>query len=128
MIMRKVSAGQQGMGMTGLMFTIVVAVFALTMLFKLGPAYMNYWSLRSIMNSVAESSQPIVGGKSEIMRALETRMMVNEIRNIDPKSFTVKKTGENTMDVSVDYERREHLFFNVDAVLTFHHTVMVKGQ
>ena len=126
--MRKISAQQQGMGMTGLLLTIVVVVFVLTVLFKLGPAYMNYWSLRSIMNSVAESSQPIAGGKPEIMRALETRMMVNDIRNIDAKSFTVKKASENTLDVSLDYERREHLFFNVDVVLTFHHAVVVKGQ
>lgn len=126
--MRKMSAGQQGIGMTGVLFGIAVAVFVLTVLFKLGPAYMNYWSLRSIMNSVAESPQPIAGGKPEIMRAFETRMMVNDIRNVDAKSFTVKRAGENALDVSLDYERREHLFFNVDVVLTFHHAVVVKGQ
>ena len=126
--MHKMTAVQKGMGMTGILFTIVVVIFVMTVLFKLGPTYANYWSLKSIMDNVAESPQPITGGKPEIMKALETRMMVNNIRDIDSKVFTVKRTGENTLELTLDYERRQHLFFNIDTVLIFHHTVVVKGQ
>jgi hypothetical protein len=55
-------------------------------------------------------------------------MMVNEVRNIDSKSFTVTQAGENAFDLKVAYERREHLFANIDAVLSFDHAVVVKGR
>ena len=126
--MPKMPARQQGMGMSGMLFVLVVVIFVVTVLFKLGPAYMNYMTMKSIMNAVAESPEPILGGKPAIMKALENRMMVNEVRTIDSKSFAFKKVGEEAFDVTLDYERREHLFFNVDAVLIFSHTVVVKGR
>lgn len=126
--MPKMPGGQQGMGMSGMLFVLVVAIVFVTVLFKLGPAYMNYMTMKSIMNGIAESPEPILGGKPEIMKLLANRMMVNEVRTIDAKSFSFKKVGENAFDVTLDYERREHLFFNVDAVVTFSHTVVVKGR
>ncbi len=126
--MPKMPARQQGMGMSGMLFVLVVVIFVVTVLFKLGPAYMSYMTMKSIMNGVAESPEPILGGKPAIMKVLENRMMVNEVRTIDSKSFAFKKVGEEAFDVTLNYERREHLFFNVDAVLTFSHTVVVKGR
>jgi len=126
--MPEMPARQQGMGMSGMLFVLVVVIFVVTVLFKLGPAYMNYMTMKSIMNGVAESPEPILGGKAAIMKVLENRMMVNEVRTIDSKSFAFKKVGEEAFDVTLNYERREHLFFNVDAVLTFSHTVAVKGR
>ena len=75
-----------------------------------------------------ESPEPVLGGKPAIMRVLENRMMVNELRSIDAKSFTVKKTGDDTFELAVDYEQRQHLFFNIDTVLTFKYAVTVKGR
>ena len=126
--MPKMPARQQGMGMSGMLFVLVVVIFVVTVLFKLGPAYMNYMTMTSIMNGVAESPEPILGGKPAIMKVLENRMMVNEVRTIDSKSFAFKKVGDEAFDVTLTYERREHLFFNVDAVLIFSHSVVVKGR
>ncbi|WP_295432635.1 DUF4845 domain-containing protein [uncultured Thiodictyon sp.] len=111
-----------------MLFVLVVVIFVVTVLFKLGPAYMSYMTMKSIMNGVAESPEPILGGKAAIMKVLENRMMVNEVRTIDSKSFAFKKVGEEAFGVTLTYERREHLFFNVDAVLTFSHSVVVKGR
>ena len=126
--MRTMPNKQQGMGMSGILFTIVVAVFLVTVTFKLGPAYMGFWTLRSIMDGVAQSPDPILGGKPAIVKVIENRMMINDVRNIDAKAFTVQKVGEDMFEVTANYERREHLFFNIDAVLSFKYAVMVKGK
>jgi hypothetical protein len=55
-------------------------------------------------------------------------MDVNDVKGIDPRAFTVQRSGDDSYDVSVAYERREHLFLNLDAVLTFEHAVRVRGQ
>lgn len=126
--MRTMTAAQQGVGMSSILFYIVLIIFVLTVVFKLGPDYASYWTLRSIMNSIAESPEPILGGRPAVLRLVDNRLMVNEVRWIDAKAFTVTKVGEDAFDLSVAYERREHLFFNVDAVLKFNHSVVVKGR
>ncbi len=89
---------------------------------------MSYMTVKSIMNGAAESPALILGGKAAIMKVLENRMMVNEARTIEPKLFSFKKAREDAFDVMLNYERRENLFFNVDAVLTFSHAVVVQGR
>ncbi len=126
--MPRMRAVQQGMGMSAILFVLVVVIFAMTLLFKLGPSYMSFLTLKSIMNSIAESSEPVLGGKPAVMKLIEGQMMVNDVRSVDSKAFSVKKSGENMLDVTVDYEQRMHIFANVDAVLTFKHTVVVKGR
>jgi Domain of unknown function (DUF4845) len=119
---------QCGIGVVGVFFVIVLASVIGTVLIRLGPAYMSHWTLTSIMNGVAASPEPVSGGGKGILELIERRMDVNDIRGIDPKAFTVQRSGDNSYDVRVAYERREHLFFNLDAVLTFEHAVTVRGQ
>ena len=126
--MRTRRAAQRGIGLNGAMVIIALAVFFLTLLFKLGPSYLTFMTMKSIMEDIAESPGPIQGGKAAIMTDLNKRMMINNVRSVDAKAFTIKKSGDDTLDVELAYEDRIHLFANVDAVLTFDHTVVVKGQ
>ena len=126
--MRTIGTAQRGIGLNSAMVIIALAVFFLTLLFKLGPSYVTFMTMKSIMESVAESPEPILGGKAAIMSDLTKRMMINEVRSVDSKSFSVKKSGDDTLDVTLAYEDRIHLFANVDAVLMFDHTVVVKGR
>jgi len=119
---------QRGIGVVGVFFVIVLASAIGTVLIRLGPAYMSHWTLTSIMNRVAESPEPITGGRKAILELIERGMDVNDVKGIDPRAFTVQRSGDDSYDVSVAYERREHLFLNLDAVLTFEHAVRVRGQ
>jgi hypothetical protein len=105
-----------------------MVIFVLTLLFKLGPAYASFWTLKSIMNNIAQSPEPIQGGRSAVLRLLESRLNVNDVRAVELSAFSVKKAGEDSFDLSVEYEQREHLFFNIDVVLSFDHAVVVKGR
>lgn len=119
---------QRGIGVVGVFFVIVLASVIGTVMIRLGPAYMSHWTLTSIMNRVAESPEPITGGRKAILELIERGMDVNDVKGIDPRAFTVQRSGDDSYDVSVAYERREHLFLNLDAVLTFEHAVRVRGQ
>ncbi len=47
-------------------------------------------------------------------------LLVNNVRDFDvAKIVLVKKSREKTL--SVDYEVRVHLFYNIDAILVFEH-------
>ncbi|MBK5963706.1 DUF4845 domain-containing protein [Thiocystis minor] len=129
--MRKMSgfgSRQRGMGMLGIIFTIGLIAFFMTLLLKLGPLYLNFWTIRSIMTGVAEQSETLQGGARGIADTIGKRMDVNSVANITTKDFDIKKLEQNTYQVTVNYEQRVHLFFNVDAVAMFTYQVDVKTQ
>ncbi len=129
--MRKISrfgSRQRGMGMLGVIFTVGLIAFFMTILLKLGPLYLNFWTIRSIMTGVAEQSETIEGGARGIADSISRRMNVNSIANITSKDFEIKKLEQNRYQVTVDYEQRVHLFFNVDVVAMFSYQVDVNTQ
>jgi hypothetical protein len=119
---------QRGMGMLGMIVVVGLIAFFATLLVKLGPAYASYWTVKSIMDDVAATPGVAAGGKHEIVSRISKQMDVNDVSAVGPGALAVEKVGTNEFDVKVAYERREHLFFNVDAVLTFAHEVTVRDQ
>ena len=126
--MMSVRTRQRGIGAAGLLFVFVLVAVVAVVLLRTVPAYVGYWTIRSAMNGVAQTPEPIVGGKPAIMDLINRRLQINDVRGLDPKSFKIQKTDKGSYDVRVDYERREHLLGNIDVVLTFHHAVEVKAQ
>lgn len=119
---------QRGMSLLGLIFTIGLASFFITVLLKMGPLYLNYWTIRSIMTEVEKESGTIEGGVHGIADKIERRMEVNSVADISIRDFAIKKTDDKTYSVTVNYEQRTHLFFNVDAVAAFTYQVEVQTK
>jgi hypothetical protein len=126
--MRAAPSAQRGMGAKGIFFTLVLLGIVLTLILKLGPSYMGFWTLSSIMDDLAKDPERIQGGRPAIMDRLNKQMDINNVRDMQDKDFSIKKREDNAFDVKVAYERRHHLFYNVDAVLVFSHEVVVEGR
>ena len=116
---------QRGIGMIGILFVLGLAAFVVTVVLKLGPMYMNFWTLQSIMKSVATSPEVLEEGRAGIAQLIYRRMEVNNVGHVGPKDFKIEKVGDQRYDVKLAYEQREHLFLNIDVVLTFQHEVEV---
>ena len=119
---------QNGAGMLSILVILSLIIFFVTIAFKLGPAYMGFWTIKSVMDNVAEQSTPITGGTREIANQIGKRLDINSVGQVSVKDFKIRRTGENLYEVSLHYEQRQHLFFNIDTVLTFAYQVEVKGQ
>ncbi|RKT47225.1 DUF4845 domain-containing protein [Thiocapsa rosea] len=114
--------------MLSILVILSLVIFFVTLLFKLGPAYMGFWTIKSVMDNVAEQSTPISGGAREIANQIGKRLDINNVDQVSAKDFKIRRTGENLYEVTLDYEQRQHVFFNIDTVLTFAYQVEVKGQ
>jgi hypothetical protein len=121
-------SAQRGIGGTGIFFGLVLFAFVLTILFKLGPSYMSFWTLKSLMDDLAEAPESVQGGRLAIVNRLNDRLNINNMGGLSPKELTVNKRADESYELKVAYERRQHLFANVDVVLTFSHAVAVKGR
>ena len=117
---------QRGMGLFGLIVTINLIAFFLTLLLKLGPVYVQFWTVRTIMRDVAALSATLLSGPRELSDSLVKRLNINSITGIDAKNFKIEKQREATYRIDFASERRVHLFYNIDAVVTFAHQVIAK--
>jgi hypothetical protein len=126
--MRAAPSAQRGMGGKGILLTLVLLGIVLTLILKLGPSYMGFWTLSSIMDDLAKDPEHIQGGRPAIMSRLNKQMDINNVRDMQDKDFSIKKRDDNAFDVKLAYERRHHLFYNVDAILVFSHEVVVQGR
>lgn len=113
---------QRGIGLVGMLFALVTAGFFATIGMKLGPRYMEFLTVKSVMKDVAEDPEQANAGKMSVFKTIENRLYINSVRSIDPNAFSYKKTSSG-FRISVDYNVQEHLFANVDVVLNFAHEV-----
>ena len=118
---------QRGMGAAAFLFLIVLAIVIVTLVMKLGPVYLQYFEIRSIMHNVTENPDLLKKGRHGVMRSIEDRLYLNYIENVTKNDFKLKK-AENGYQLSVNYEVREHLLANLDALMTFSHQVVLESQ
>lgn len=121
-------SGQRGMGMLGFIVVIALVAFFATIILKLGPKYLDFWTLRTILEEVKNNPQQIEGGGRGIIRAIDRRLNINSVYGHSGSDFKVKKLDSGLYLVTLDYEDRVHLFFNVDAVTSFHDEVEMNLQ
>jgi len=84
---------------------------------KLVPIYLNHYSVVSSMKSLAE--EPNVANMSEgrLRDLLSRKFMTSYVKHISARDIeVVRSTG---VEVVAEYEVREDLIGNLDAVVTF---------
>ena len=115
---------QKGMTAIGWLLVLGLIAFFTLITLRLVPAYIEFGKVTSVLESLKD--EPGITGKtrSEIIRMVSKRFDVNDVYNVDPKLVEVRK-DKGVLKVSINYERREHLFGNVDVVATFDKQVEV---
>jgi len=108
------------------MLIIVLIVFFATVAINTVPSYMTFWQVRSIMEGLHEKPDVVAGGRGKILTSIDSQLNINGIRLLHRNDFHIEK-GSQGLEVSVDYEVRKHLFFNVDVVMSFAHTTVLHG-
>jgi hypothetical protein len=123
-IIRRTIRRQHGVGIARFSFYLALVIIALTIVLKLGPSYVEYLEIRSVMKGLAEDSSLAREGGYRLARILDDRLHINYIDSVSVKDFELKKT-EKGYRVGVRYQVIEHLFANVDVLLNFHYEVLV---
>lgn len=110
---------QGGMTAAGWLIIMAIVLFFMYLAIKLAPAYMEYFSIKSSLKSVAEESTSSTS-KSDIKRYVAGRFSVNSIDIVKPDDVEIKDvTGGKAL--YIEYENRISLFGNISALLEFQH-------
>ena len=116
--MNSLLAKQRGMtGLGWLTVLALIAFFALVTL-KLAPIYLDHYSVASTVKSLEK--EPLITRKSpaEIRKLLNRRLKINYVSDLPKNAIKIKKTG-GVLKVDVDYQVKEHLFGNIDLLVSF---------
>ena len=119
----KIRHSQLGMSTSSLILVIGLAGFFLTLLFRMGPAYLDNMGLRSAMKSMVTNYPEIHQmEKDRIYSQMSSYFTINGIRDVSVRDIKIVRTAERTL-LNHEYEKRISLFLNIDVVLMFRNQV-----
>ena len=109
---------QRGMSKWGWLFTIVFIVLGVTQALRLGPHYMDYGVIQTLMDRLPAGEVHSEMTRAEIREHFSRQFRVENFPHKVKDILTVDRDRERTV-VRVAYEVREPLFYNAYVVLAF---------
>ncbi len=113
---------QRGMTFWGLLFVLGVLAFAIFLLFKLFPPYMNDFKVRSALDSLSHQSDVSTMGKPEIAEALGKRFDIDDVSGVNLGTDLTVEVRGRTKVIRIRYEAVIPMIFNISALLDFDHS------
>ena len=115
---------QRGMSIITILLIIGIAGVFLTVAFKLGPHYMQFMTIRSIMEEVKNDPESKGLNKILLLDRIGKRLYINDISSINKKDFKLNRVSEGRQ-ISIEYEVIQPLFGNLSALMKFSHAVVI---
>lgn len=118
---------QAGMTMWSLLFVLGTLAFFLFLFFKLFSPYMDDFKVKSALMSLGRQSAAGTMTVPEIKEGIRKRLEIDSADNFDlEKTLTVGTRGKMKV-IRINYETVVPIAFNISALLTFDHSVEVRG-
>ena len=118
---------QGGASLSGWLIGLIILVFLLSVAIKFVPHYLDFNAIKWAMDELKTDPGSHGGGKRETLARIGNKLRINDVEAVTERDFMFKR-ATGGYELSVEYEAREHLFGNLDAVLTFSHQVEIAVQ
>lgn len=109
---------QRGLSLIGFLFLGLVAFFIAMVAMKLVPAYIEFFSVKKILSSMAQDPALKTMSNNEIRASFSRRAQTGYVTVVKPEDLTIERTGGNP-EISVEYEYRTPLVVNISLVVDF---------
>ena len=107
----------RGISLLGVLFVLLLVGFALTVLFRVGPLYLDDYTVRKSFEALGDGNTRTLSDQA-IREKLYKYFVVNNVDSIDLKDVRINRTPER-IQVSLYYERRVAFAGNLDVVAKF---------
>lgn len=116
---------QAGLSVPLVLFGILIAVLVVLLGFKIGPLYLEHYGVVSSLKSLEQEAGMRRKSTSELMTLLKKRLDLNDVRRVQRDDITIKKQTKHTT-VRVAYEVQVPLVSNIDLLVTFDNTALIR--
>ena len=110
---------QYGASTLGMLIIVIVVVAVATLVIKLGPAYMDHYTIEKSISSVMQEASPSDRTTGGIRTLINRHLDVNAIDNFNADKAINITQVDNKIDIDLHYEVRTHLVGNIDVVQVF---------
>ncbi len=116
--LRSMKSQQRGLTMFGFLFVAVMLIFVAMLAMKLVPAYIEFFSVKKILNTMGQESGLKSRSNAEIRNDFMKRAGVSYVTVVKPEDLTIDRRNGGLV-VSADYVFRSKLVGNVSIVVDF---------
>ena len=122
----KLKREQQGMTLMGMIIVLAVVGFFLYCGMKVFPMYSEFSGVKESMEAVAQEPNIAKATKGKIVDLLYRRFNISYVESVQPEHITIDtKKGAK---LTIKYEVRRPLMYNLDVVGNFEHTVDLRND
>lgn len=109
---------QRGVSMFGFMLIAIVVIIFAMLAMKLVPAYIEFFSVKKILNAMGQDSEVKSMSNAEIRDSFAKRADVGYVTVVKPADLNIDRSGGNVM-ISTEYEYRTPLVANISLIVDF---------
>ena len=120
------AARQDGITLIGFLFVLMMAGSIAFIIMKLFPVYSEYYSVVSAMKGIANEPGVATMPPVKIRDLLSRRFDISYVESVKPEH--IKITRQNGYNLTIAYEVRRPLVYNLDFVAMFDKTVELTRQ
>lgn len=99
---------QRGVSMFGFMLVAIVVIMFAMLAMKLVPAYIEYFSVKKILNAMGQDSEIKSMNNADIRNSFAKRADVGYVTVVKPADLNIDRSGGNLV-ISTEYEYRTPL-------------------
>jgi hypothetical protein len=110
-------AGQRGLTLIGFLIMLSLALFVAYLGMKIVPIYLNHYSVVSSMKSMAEEQGVDTMSEARIRDMLARKFETSYVKHVSSRDIQIER-GRG-LQLIAEYEVREDLIGNLDAVISF---------
>ena len=118
---------QQGITAIGMLLMLIVGGFLALLVLKLGPIYLENYKVKTVLANVESQRDLAALPTAKIRDTVSQRLYINEVRRLSEKDIKIKRVGQ-VIEVKIDYEVREKILANVEALVTFQEKAELKAR
>lgn len=123
--MKRIST-QSGLTLMSFLIVLVVVGFFIFVGMKLFPVYTEYYSVVSNMKGLAEEPGVKQLSPEQIRERLRKRFDISYIESVKPHNIKIER--KDGYHLTIAYEVRRNLMYNLDFVAVFDKTVELGGK
>lgn len=114
---------QRGISFIGFIVVLAVVGFFLFLGMKIGPTYLEFYTMRNAVNKVAAEAE--VADINTLRRAMDRQMTIDYADSYNREFIRVVRDG-NQLNLVLNYEIRKPLIYNLDFVAKFQHSAPIR--
>jgi Tfp pilus assembly major pilin PilA len=112
----KQQTGQRGMTLIGMLLLIVVIAFMALIAMKVVPMYIQYYTIKSTIESVRKEPQLAQMSPTDIQNAIQKRFDIGYVENVTARDLKIRNDRSGRV-LDLVYQDERPLFYGLSVVL-----------